>query len=95
MTTSDVTEEKDLDNKATVCNLWCSNLLSCSDLVMKQLCLFRDPFSMSCTKGEKALLTVHTHLILEVKYCWARIVLEWVTTQMTSTPDGVKRCTRF
>jgi hypothetical protein len=31
-----------------------------------------------------------THLIIEVKQYWARIVLGWVTTEMTSMPGAVR-----
>jgi hypothetical protein len=37
----------------------------------------------------------YTHLITEVKQCWAPIVLGWVTTQMTSTPVAVQKYTRI
>jgi hypothetical protein len=36
-----------------------------------------------------------THLITEVKQRWARILLGVVTTQMTSMPGAVRRCTRI
>jgi hypothetical protein len=36
-----------------------------------------------------------THLITEVKQRWARIVLGWVTTQMTSTRDALRMCARI
>jgi hypothetical protein len=35
-----------------------------------------------------------SHLITAVKQRLARIVLVWVTTQMTSTPSAVGMCTR-
>jgi hypothetical protein len=34
-----------------------------------------------------------THLIPKVKQCWARLVLEWVTTQTSSVPGAVRKCT--
>jgi hypothetical protein len=35
------------------------------------------------------------YLITEVKQRWARLVLGGVTTQMTSMPGAVRRCTRI
>jgi hypothetical protein len=36
-----------------------------------------------------------TNLITKVKQHWARLVLGWVTAQMTSRPGAVRRCTRI
>jgi hypothetical protein len=34
-----------------------------------------------------------THVITKVKQRWAKIIIGWVTTQMTSMPGAVRRCT--
>jgi hypothetical protein len=44
----------------------------------------------SCHRGHTSY-----HLITKVKQRWARIVLHWVTTQMTSTTGAVKTCNRI
>jgi hypothetical protein len=36
-----------------------------------------------------------THLITEVKQHWARLVLGWVTAQMTSMLDAIRKYTRI